>query len=234
MKPWVPMSATCKIAVVCFNRLLRETIARLIAKRTEFELVSAGPSYSFADNDEGPEVDVWVLDSIDVVAGTPSTCHGTKVVLVAMEDNRDHFLEAIHLGVQGYVLRDASAADVVSAIRSVAQGEAACPMAYTKILFEYIAKLETSASVKGSAEWALTRREQQLIPLLASGQTNKEIANQLHVSEQTVKNHIYRMMRKTGAVNRLEIYDLWQSQLASNKNGRYWARNGLSTPTQAV
>jgi len=54
----------------------------------------------------------------------------------------------------------------------------------------------------------LTRREQQLIPLLPRGLTNKEIANHFSLSEQTVKNHLYRMKRKIGAHGRLEIVDV--------------------------
>jgi DNA-binding NarL/FixJ family response regulator len=58
----------------------------------------------------------------------------------------------------------------------------------------------------------LTRREQQLIPLVAQGLTNKEIANHFCLSEQTVKNHLYRMMQKVGVSDRLSIVDLCRTQ----------------------
>jgi DNA-binding NarL/FixJ family response regulator len=58
----------------------------------------------------------------------------------------------------------------------------------------------------------LTRREQQLIPLIAAGLTNKEIANRFCLSEQTVKNHLYRMKQKTGAEDRLDIVQACRTQ----------------------
>jgi len=58
----------------------------------------------------------------------------------------------------------------------------------------------------------LTRREQQLIPLVAEGLTNKEIANHFCLSEQTAKNHLYRMKQKVGADNRLGIVQMCRSQ----------------------
>jgi DNA-binding CsgD family transcriptional regulator len=58
----------------------------------------------------------------------------------------------------------------------------------------------------------LTRREQQLVPLIAQGLTNKEIANHFSLSEQTVKNHLYRMKHKTGAEDRLDIVQLYRVQ----------------------
>jgi len=54
----------------------------------------------------------------------------------------------------------------------------------------------------------LTRRQQQLVPLIAQGLTNKEIASHLNLSEQTVKNHIHRMLRRVGASDRLQVIDL--------------------------
>jgi DNA-binding CsgD family transcriptional regulator len=58
----------------------------------------------------------------------------------------------------------------------------------------------------------LTRREQQLLPLIAKGLTNKEIANHFSLSEQTVKNHLYRMRQKTGAEDRLDIVQMYRVQ----------------------
>ena len=58
----------------------------------------------------------------------------------------------------------------------------------------------------------LTRREQQLVPLIAKGLSNKEIASHLSLSEQTVKNYLYRMKLKTGAEDRLDIVQLYRTQ----------------------
>jgi DNA-binding CsgD family transcriptional regulator len=73
--------------------------------------------------------------------------------------------------------------------------------------------LEPFASSRVQAQLALTRREQQLVPLIEHGMTNKEIVNQLNLSEQTVKNHIHRILRKIGVKGRLGISEALQTQI---------------------
>jgi DNA-binding NarL/FixJ family response regulator len=67
-------------------------------------------------------------------------------------------------------------------------------------------RLAPSARIK--IEFGLTRRQQQIVPLIAQGLTNKEIASHLTLSEQTVKNHIHGIMRRVGAIDRLQVIDL--------------------------
>src|SRR5205807_1212769 len=95
---------------------------------------------------------------------------------------------------------------------AVHAGEAVCPGSLCATLFRYFEQ-EASALSCGSARrrLGLTRREQQLIPLIAQGLTNKEIANHLSLSEQTVKNHLYRMKHKVGAEDRLDIVHLYRT-----------------------
>lgn len=216
------MTSGTRVLVSCSNRLLTEAIARILSKKTEFDIVSAKIA-GCEDGDEinASEADVLVLDSLDPFVSPAKTEIALRqrpnCVLVAMEDNHIHFLKAIQCGVRGYVLRDASAMEVISAIRSVAQGQAACPPSYTRILFDYVAGLSNKLpTATENATWELTRREQQLIPLIERGLTNKEIASSLNLSEQTVKNHIHRMMRKMQSSNRLEVCSTWQRQYGSS------------------
>jgi len=214
------MGSVAKVFILCANRLLRESIARILAKRTDFEIVTAqtDPSTSCEQvRDSG--ADVLVLDSLDFLLdnfGSPSTAgendQSAKSVLIAMTDDRSSFLTAIRRGARGYVLQNASAADVVSAIRTVAEGHAVCPPHYTEVLFDYVATqtVEFPSSQK-HAQWGLTRREQQLIPLIGRGLSNKEIANHFNISEQTVKNHIHRTLRKMGVVDRLSIHHVFHN-----------------------
>src|SRR5271170_604434 len=215
------MGSVAKVFILCANRLLRESIARILAKRTDFEIVTAqtDPSTSCEQvRDSG--ADVLVLDSLDFLLdnfGSPSTAgendQSAKSVLIAMTDDRSSFLTAIRRGARGYVLQNASAADVVSAVRTVAEGHAVCPAHYTEVLFDYVATQTAELpNSKKHARWGLTQREQQLIPLIGRGLSNKEIANHLHLSEQTVKNHVHRILRKVGVVDRLSIYRVFQNK----------------------
>jgi DNA-binding NarL/FixJ family response regulator len=207
---------------ICFhNRLLRDSIARILGKRTEFEVLPLAPS-DFAENPEATNSsDVVLLDSLEHLYGATSSGRiafgrsSPKYVLLAMEDDASHFLRAVRKGAWGYVLQDASAADVVAAIRTVADGQAVCPPQYTRVLFEYIAtQTKEMPNSRKRARWGLTRREQQLIPLIERGLSNKEIADHLHLSEQTVKNHVHRILRKTGASDRLSISEACRESFA--------------------
>lgn len=222
------MGTKTKVVILCSNRLLRESIARILGKKNDFEVVGARPVACSADVDASG-ADVLVLDSLESMlegvsglAVPPWT--SVKCVLVAMEDDHSRFLSAVRNGVLGYVLQDASAGDLVAAVRAVAAGEAVCPEGYARVLFDYVAQRgEQLPSKQEREDWGLTRREQQLIPLIGEGLSNKEIANSLNLSEQTVKNHIHRILRKVGVPDRLSVLDVFKSKFAysSTKNSQY-------------
>ncbi|MGD0427237.1 MAG: response regulator transcription factor [Candidatus Acidiferrales bacterium] len=165
------------------------------------------------------KADVVVLDSLQLLRDNTIFASDRRenrlinCVLVAMEDDQKRFLDAIRRGVLGYVLQDASAAEVVNAIRAVAKGEAVCPARYAVVLFNYFALQTTGSPNRRTREQlGLTRREQELIPMIDRGMTNKEIACQLNLSEQTVKNHVHRILRKVGVQDRLSVFEAFQMQ----------------------
>lgn len=207
-----------RVFVNCCNRLLGESIAHILTKRPEFRVSNALPLSDFAD-EPCPASNVVVLDSLQVLNiyktkfwPPPYQSGDVRSVLIAMQDNREQFLRAIRTGVSGYVLQDASAMDVISAIRAVAQGEAVCPARMTRALFDYVAKNSTrSHSPNLSTEKTLTRREQELVPLIGNGLTNKEIAARLNVSEETIKSHVHRILRKVGVEDRRGVFEACQT-----------------------
>src|SRR5205807_881626 len=101
---------------------------------------------------------------------------------------------------------------IAAAVRCVASAEAVCPPQLCLVLFEQMAQQARIPSFHIRAELGLTRREQQLVQMIGRGLTNKEIATQLNLSEQTVKNHVHRMLRKVGASDRLAAVELCRSQ----------------------
>lgn len=217
------MLSVIRVSICFHNRLLKDSIARILGKRTEFEVVPLTPCDSIPGGNAAStnSSDVILLDSLEHLydASRPErTAFGgssPRHVLLAMEDDPSHFLRAVRKGAWGYVLHDASAADVVAAIRTVAEGQAVCPLQYTRVLFEYVAtQTKEMPSSQKRARWGLTRREQQLIPLIDRGLSNKEIADYFHLSEQTVKNHVHRILRKTGASDRLSISEACRESFA--------------------
>lgn len=209
------------VLIHCCNRLLRELITRLLGKRPEFEVQACdGQTCRSSENVLSSRADVVVLDSFELyLEGANANCpkavrqQTPKYVLIAMEDDHAKFLAAVRSGAMGYVLQDASAADVTAAIRTVAGGQASCPPAYSRVLFDCVAGRGTEAPASHRAQWGLTRREQQLIPLIGRGLTNKEIAVHFSLSERTIKNHIHRILKKVGASDRLGLFEVWQSRV---------------------
>jgi DNA-binding NarL/FixJ family response regulator len=221
------MEEKIRVHILCCNRLLRESVARLLAKRAEFGVVA--PDSVSVDSPTGIEpfgADVLVADSLRPLVEAWPCFHSKKTervplkcVLIAMQDEPKQFLTAVKHGALGYVLQDASAEDIVAAIRIVAQGEAICPPALTRMLFDYVASRATDLpNNRTRAQTGLTRREQQLVPLIGQGLTNKEIAAKLGISEQTVKNHIHRILRKVGVDGRMSVFDACQEQSMLRKD----------------
>jgi len=211
-----------RVLVLCENRLARESIARILEKKSDIQVAAAMPVTAISKEEIAEtSADVVVLDSLHLllndqmpVSKRASGEHPTKFILIAMADEPKHFLKAIRYGAVGYVLQDASAADVVSAIRAVGRGEAICPPQYTRVLFDYVAVRTSEFSrSRAKSSTGLTSREQQLIPLIERGLTNKQIAANLNLSEQTVKNHVHRILTKLGVTDRLEVSEACQAQL---------------------
>jgi two-component system NarL family response regulator len=125
-----------------------------------------------------------------------------------MESDEEQFLSAVRSGVTGYLLQDASASDVLAAVRAVFRGEAVCPPQLCFALFRFVAQMVTELPVQNSTPKPdLTLRQQQLVSLVAKGLTNKEIASHLNLSEFTVRNHIHRILKQVDVGSRGEAVE---------------------------
>lgn len=194
------------------NRLLRESLVRVFRKRSDLEVVGQGsPADQSSLEILDTQYNVLVGDAFlagrlragfTAKSGMPA---GSKIVLVGMEPGEEHFIAAVRSGVSGYLLQDASASDVVAAVRAVCRGEAVCPTQLCCVLFRFVAQMTGELPHPHSTSKPdLTMRQQQLVRLVARGLTNKEIASQLNLSEFTVRNHIHRILKQVDAVSRSE------------------------------
>jgi len=208
-----------RVFIMCRNGLLRESLARVLSKKSDIRVVGAQSSESIASSDFAQlGVDVVVLDSlhrlIDQGACFYSSGHesgSAKCLVIAMEEDPKQFLAAVQQGAAGFVPQEASTMEVITAIRAVARGQAVCPPKMVKLLFDFVvSRAPGRPNSQSKGELGLTNREQQLIPLLGRGLTNKEIAAELQLSEQTVKNHVHRILRKVGAEDRIGVFEAYQ------------------------
>jgi len=235
------MERKFSVFVLSRNRLLRESFERMVRKKPDLDL--RGSQSIQADSwDEiiKSGAEVLVADSLQFVLETevrrampPGERRRVKVVLVAMGDDKKEFLGAVKQGVAGYVLQDAPAIEVIGAIRAVARGEAVCPPHFVRVLFDYVASQSMDLpNTQARARWGLTRREQQLIPLIGRGMTNKEIATQLSLSEETVKSHVHRILRKVGVEDRLGVFAACQIEATVTELSKHGfaAQKNLQAP----
>ena len=210
------MSPKTKVFIVCENRLLRETLARIfdqeqalavvglarLCREAWGEIVAARPDVLLFHPPSPATPDLGDLQRIR------RTFPQLRVVAFGMEESEEAFLRAVRAGVVGYVLKDAYSSEVVGAVRAVAEGEAVCPPRLCLCLLAHFAKQPTGVpKLRLRTHVPLTRREQELVPMIAQGLTNKEIATQLNLSQQTVKNHVHRILQKTGSASRLVVQE---------------------------
>jgi DNA-binding NarL/FixJ family response regulator len=219
--PVGPQEVRVNVFLVAANRLLREALARVLRTKGDVQVVDAcAPDATLPAKIAAALPDVLLFEGetsskpdLAVVRDLLGRLPSLRVVLIGMAAQERTFLESVRAGVAGYVLQDASAMDIVSAVRAVSQGEAVCPPRLCMALFRHFAR-DTGKlpAVRMRMDLGLTRREQQLLPLIAQGMTNKEIASHFNLSEQTVKNHIHRMLQRVGASHRLEAVELVRVQ----------------------
>ena len=210
------MRKAAEVYLLAENRLLREALIRLLSKRSEVRVVGANPySPSVYHEIIAAKPQIILLDSNGLgfskamlIATLRSAIRNLRIVMVDMDSDENTFLGAIRAGVVGYVLKDASADEVGAAIRAVAAGKAVCPPTLCMTLFRSVAhQASTTSQTSCGADLGLSRREQQMVELLRERLSNKEIALRLSLSEQTVKNHMHRILKKLGAPNRFSIVE---------------------------
>jgi DNA-binding NarL/FixJ family response regulator len=201
--------------------LLREALARVLSKGGCVEVIAANPAVPFQTDallDARPDILLLssrgsIEEDLAAIQQVRAEVPTVRILMIGMPNAEREFFQCVRAGVSGYLLRDASAGEVLQGVQAVYAGEAVCPGALCAVLFRYFESDAASLPcASGRRRLGLSRRELQLIPLIAQGLTNKEIANHFSLSEQTVKNHLYRMKHKIGAEDRLEMVQLYRTQ----------------------
>lgn len=141
------------------------------------------------------------LDGLAATRAIKDECPRTAVVIITNHANPDYLFEALKAGAAGYVLKEASQREVVSAVRQVLRGESLLNAELATKLLERLARQPTEAAVPADR---LTTRERDVLRLLAQGKTNREIATELFVSVGTVKIHVEHIISKLGVSDRTQ------------------------------
>jgi DNA-binding NarL/FixJ family response regulator len=126
-------------------------------------------------------------------------------ILLAGAIEKTHLLTAVQLGIRGIVVKDSTTELLFEAIVSVMGGRSWLGQTVVSDLIELVRTLSQASTSGGRQGLGLTRREREVLTLVISGCTNRQIATQFSVSEETIKHHLTRMFDKVGASNRLEL-----------------------------
>jgi DNA-binding NarL/FixJ family response regulator len=186
---------------------------RLILERAGFAVVGeAGDGVDAVTTVRELRPDVVLMDirmpRLDGVEATRRIMAGDgeppKVLVLTTFDLDDYVYEALRAGASGFLLKDARGAELVQAVRVVADGEGLLAPSVTRRLIEEFARRPAATSARPVALSELTPRETEVLQLIAGGLSNSEIAGHLVLSEQTVKTHVGRILAKLGLRDRAQ------------------------------
>ena len=207
---------TIRIVVIEDNRLLRDGISTMLEDTPDVKIVS-----SFGDNDKivdkirEAEPHVVLLDiglgnknSLNVVKTVKKEKPAIKIIAMGMIPAVDDVYAFVQTGVSGFIVKDATVANFLKTIKTIAQGKNVLPVSLTESLFSQIVTQAIKREVKPEeVEDAIqfSKREQQIIIMIADGLENKEIAVKLNLSYYTIKSHVHNILVKLEIRNRIQI-----------------------------
>ena len=202
-----------RIFIADDNALLLEGLETMLGDQEDFIVVGTAPNGNKAVEqikDSLPEVALIDIgmpdkDGLEVTKILHQDFPQIKVIILGLIDLTDEIMACIEAGATGYILKESSFEYLVEGIRLVHKNETFCSPRMAASLFSRIAELTNESKTKTVTESVkLTTRELDVINLIAEGLPNKEIAKQLFIETQTVKNHIHNILDKLQLHNRFE------------------------------
>jgi DNA-binding NarL/FixJ family response regulator len=211
------------IFVVTANRFFRESLIRLFRSDKGFRVMGAAdcsPLLRLQGARVNPGIVVlrpeWDDRAFCATRAIHEAAPQMKILMIGMEDDQEMILKAVQAGAAGYLLRDASAKQILAAVHRLERNAVVCPEHLEWALFHLIADGPRLNTTSPQSTCELTPREFQLTSLVAQGLANKEIAGRLNLSLQTVKNHVHSILQKTQSKNRAMLAQLAESRPAAN------------------
>ncbi len=210
------MADKIRLLIIEDNLLLREGISSIIKKQPDIRVVSdTGQGKKPLEKVRGLKPNVILLDlglrsqsSLELVKKVKSDFPRTKVIVMDLAPTEAEILMFVRAGVSGFLLKDAPTSDFLKTIRAVAHGGKVLPSLMTGSLFSQIVEEAVGSLIppsRANQAVRMTKRERQVILLIADGLSNKEIANKLRLSPYTVKSHVHNILEKLLLRSRVQI-----------------------------
>ncbi|HEY4363628.1 MAG TPA: response regulator transcription factor [Bryobacteraceae bacterium] len=211
---------TVRIIVADDHPIVRDGLKKLLLLEEDFEIVGeAGDGREVLEKVQQLDPDVLLLDlrmpNLDGLAtlqALQTTNKRTRVIILTASEDKNEFVQAMKLGCSGIVLKQTAPDLIVKSIRKVNSGEIWLDSHTTAaVMRQFSTGMEGSGSGSGGAgskgreRSPLSTREREIVALVAQGYKNKEMAEKMFISEQTVKNHLHNIFDKLGVSDRLEL-----------------------------
>jgi two-component system, NarL family, nitrate/nitrite response regulator NarL len=219
--PSAAAKAKIRIVVADDHPIFRDGLCKLLALEEDFEVVAqAQDGRQVLDVLQQHEPDILLLDlkmpGLDGLATLQRlqiAKNKTRVIVLTASDDKNEFVQAMKLGTSGIVLKQTATELLIKSIRKVHAGEIWLDSHTTAAVIRQFVANDEAAPAHAPAPAAprererspLSQREREIVALVAQGFKNKEMAEKMFISEQTVKNHLHNIFDKLGVSDRLEL-----------------------------
>jgi two-component system nitrate/nitrite response regulator NarL len=206
-----------RVVIADDHPIVRDGLRKLLGLEDDIEVVGeAGDGHETLELVDKLEPDILLLDlrmpNVDGLATLQSlqlSSHRTKVIVLTASEDKNEFVQAMKLGCSGIVLKQTAPELIVKSIRKVHGGEIWLDSHTTAAVMRQFATATgepiSGGSAKARERSPLSAREREIVAYVAQGYKNKEMAEKMFISEQTVKNHLHNIFDKLGVSDRLEL-----------------------------
>ena len=199
-----------RLMIVICSIILQEGIYRILEPERDIEIIAKASTHlQIISLVQQKKPDVLFIDTAipnldisKILQSVAEKCSETKILLLLHTLEEEVFVNAITLGVRGYITDLSDVKQFIKAIRAVGNDEI---WADSKIITKALTRLLPLKKNEPLIKIKLTKREEEIITLVVLGYRNKQIANNLFISEKTVKNHLGNIFNKLGISNRLNL-----------------------------
>tara|TARA_R110000868_G_scaffold34421_1_gene124346 strand:+ start:49325 stop:49996 length:672 start_codon:yes stop_codon:yes gene_type:complete len=213
------MSSNIRIVLADDHSLVRDGIRALLEEEEDLVVVaevSNGQEAIAMVNEKNPDlliIDIRmpIMNGIDAVAALNKQGTSTKAIILSMHDSEEYILKSVSAGASGYLLKDTGKTEFIKAIRTVQQGGKYFSGDISNVLVNNLLNggktpvENTKPSKTEGNPFDLTSKELQILELILSGLTNKEISEKLKNSKRTVETHRFNLMRKMDVKNLIDL-----------------------------
>jgi DNA-binding NarL/FixJ family response regulator len=210
-----------RIVVADDHPIFRDGLCKLLALEEDFEVVAqAQDGRQVLEVLQQFEPDILLLDlkmpgldGLATLQRLQAVKNKTRVIVLTASDDKNEFVQAMKLGTSGIVLKQTATELLIKSIRKVHAGEIWLDSHTTQaVIRQFVANDEpaqaaapATAPMRDRERSPLSQREREIVSLVAQGFKNKEMAEKMFISEQTVKNHLHNIFDKLGVSDRLEL-----------------------------